>query len=1168
MRKHYILAISILLGINTAAQQNLSTSYHLFFEQAYAANPEIPKGLLEGVAFAQTRITHLTNEQPSCAGLPAVYGVMGLTENGQGYFDHNLQLVSDLSGYSADAIKNDPAVSIMAYAAAFSFHLSLVSGDHNPHTYEAILHLLAEIPKDDNVVNHYALDCFTYEVFRFMADEDRQAQFNFPAYEFDYAELYGEENFEILSSSMVTVDSETVTDVEGNTYTAVNKSLEYGPALWVATPTCNYSSRSGTAIAAVTIHTIQGTYSGAISWAQNCSASVSYHYVARSSDGQITQMVYEADKAWHVGSENPYTIGIEHEGYVSNPAWYTEAMYTGSSGVVKDICNSGYGINPLRTFQGPATSGSNVLGGCTKIKGHQHFPNQTHTDPGIYWNWEHYYQLINNNPTVTAYTASSGVLYDTGGAGANYQNDERKLYLIEPANVVNITVNFQSFNLEANWDYMYIYDGSSTTDPVLGVFTGTTLPSTVSSTGETMLIEFRSDCSTTASGWQLSWTSVPGPVPGDVIPPATSVSFAANWKTTDFPADFSDADNSGGSGISRHFYQVIDYDGTEWRANANNGFFSDNFDLAIHPDWTSATGSWTIASGYLNQSDEVSTNTNLYASLNQDVHDMYLYHWAGKISGTGTNKRAGFHFMCDDATLPNRGNSYFVWFREDNNKVQIYKVVNDVFTLEADLPLNLNPDQWYDFKTVYDKTSGLIQVWVNDVFVASWTDPAPYTSGNAVSFRSGECVYDVNDLKIYHNRDAQELITVGPANDVRFENPNSVTPSAKIKSIVIDSSANVSSVGSQLANVDWTPPAIPLMISDGTGADIALTTSNTELSANWSTSTDPNSDIARYWYAIGTTAGATDVVGWTDNWFDTTVTHSGLSLAFGTTYYFSVKAENGAGLLSAPVNSDGQLLQLPVNPPSAGFDVMNSYLCVTDSIQFLNSSNDATDYYWSIPGAIPASSVDANPWFQFPASGTYEVTLTANGPGGTDDEVQFILVETHPLPVAAFSQSATVVNINSPFVTFTNNSTGANGYVWDFGDGEGSTDFEPWHSYTSTGIYTVMLVAINGNCPNDTTWSTVEVTEDAGFEDHAGLEFHLHPNPAHGLIHIHVDHNSSNGQVEIVIVDSRGRVVLTHIPADPEKIQLDLTAEGINAGVYFVRVTAGEAVAIRKLFVE
>ncbi|MDC3352164.1 N-acetylmuramoyl-L-alanine amidase [Crocinitomicaceae bacterium] len=194
----------------------------------------------------------------------------------------------------------------------------------------------------------------------------------------------------MLTSQRILISEEAVLDEDGRTYEGMDRTDEYGPALWEATPACNYSSRFGTAISAVTVHTIQGSYAGAISWAQNCAANVSYHYVVRSSDGQVTQMLLEEDKGWHVGSENPYTIGIEHEGYVDDPIWYTEALYTSSADLVRDITESGYGINPLRTCQGPATAGVLTLGACTKIKGHQHFPGAAHTDPGINWDWEHY----------------------------------------------------------------------------------------------------------------------------------------------------------------------------------------------------------------------------------------------------------------------------------------------------------------------------------------------------------------------------------------------------------------------------------------------------------------------------------------------------------------------------------------------------------------------------------------------------------------------------------------------------------------------------------------------------------------------------------------------------------------------------------------------------------
>ena len=98
--------------------------------------------------------------------------------------------------------------------------------------------------------------------------------------------------------------------------------------------------------------------------------------------------------------------------------------------------------------------------------------------------------------------------------------------------------------------------------------------------------------------------------------------------------------------------------------------------------------------------------------------------------------------------------------------------------------------------------------------------------------------------------------------------------------------------------MDPTPPDTPTVTDDGTE-----TTSTSRLHASWSVS-DPESSIARYEYAIGTSAGATDVLEWTDSQGATEVLKTGLDLANGATYYFSVRATNGAGLTSTGY-SDG-----------------------------------------------------------------------------------------------------------------------------------------------------------------------------------------------------------------------------------------------------------------------
>jgi len=68
--------------------------------------------------------------------------------------------------------------------------------------------------------------------------------------------------------------------------------VEYPGALWNAAGSSNYTTSGTISPYVVAIHTIQGTYAGAISWFQNSASQVSCHYVMRSFDGQVTQMVF------------------------------------------------------------------------------------------------------------------------------------------------------------------------------------------------------------------------------------------------------------------------------------------------------------------------------------------------------------------------------------------------------------------------------------------------------------------------------------------------------------------------------------------------------------------------------------------------------------------------------------------------------------------------------------------------------------------------------------------------------------------------------------------------------------------------------------------------------------------------------------------------------------
>ncbi|MEU7059259.1 peptidoglycan recognition family protein [Streptomyces sp. NPDC046197] len=113
----------------------------------------------------------------------------------------------------------------------------------------------------------------------------------------------------------------------------------------------------------------------------------SWHYSIRSSDGHVTQHVRTKDAAWHSGNQfvNARSIGIEHEGFLRQPdAWYTEQMYRTSARLVRFLAKK-YGV-PLDRQH---------------IFGHDNVPAPTaasipdmHDDPGPFWDWRHYFDLL------------------------------------------------------------------------------------------------------------------------------------------------------------------------------------------------------------------------------------------------------------------------------------------------------------------------------------------------------------------------------------------------------------------------------------------------------------------------------------------------------------------------------------------------------------------------------------------------------------------------------------------------------------------------------------------------------------------------------------------------------------------------------------------------------
>lgn len=785
-----------------------------FFDEAYARYPSVPRGMLEAVSFAYTRFTHLSHldQKEEDGGVPEIYGLMGLTLDGRGFFLDNLRYVADLSGFPVGEIISSPRTNVLAYAAAYAALQQRMGISSNRFDEQLpILSALSELPQSDQAALEFALHSSLYAIAWFVDNDLFRSVVRSEVEKPDYERCFGPV-LPLLRSAEVKLPL-------GEEYPDRSGDADYEGAIWNPAGTCNYSEgRGGHAISAVAIHYTQGTYAGAIAWFQNCTyngvgARASAHYVVRSIDGQVTQMVRETDKAWHVGNCNPYTVGIEHEAYGDIASFFTPAMYQSSARLVRDICDRN-GISPHRMFYRDTldngtvlNSGLHSLGGesaCVKIRGHQHFPNQSHTDPGPFWNWNYYYKLVNDDTPVIRLDAPSGVLTDSGGPDEDYGNDERQLWLIQVDESENITLTFSEFDLENDYDFLWIYDGSTVYAPLLGRW-NTVSPGTVSSSGNALLVEFRSDCATTAAGWKATWKANGS---GANQRPVTELLWdERRWVTGDFTLCFDDRDDGE---IPYRFYQVTGYDGEKWTTNPNRGFIYDDFERMDSRLRTVVSGDWHCEGGRLLQSGLSSSEMVLPLAANTNC--AYLYEFDMDIlSCLGEGARAGVRILQAGAAL--QMNAYTIMVFPEERKIRIYHVQHGVQTLlyEAD-GVDTQIGLSYHYKIIHDAESSQIAIFRDGLLLGRCRDysssPSFSSSSKMALVTSGTSV-SFGHLRVYRSRgDAVEVAVGGGRGcDILWQASDGI-PTSKVRSVVVDDQWLFSEVSEKHIMVDFTAPAM------------------------------------------------------------------------------------------------------------------------------------------------------------------------------------------------------------------------------------------------------------------------------------------------------------------------------------------------------------------------
>lgn len=147
-------------------------------------------------------------------------------------------------------------------------------------------------------------------------------------------------------------------------------------------------------------------------------------------------------------------------------------------------------------------------------------------------------------------------------------------------------------------------------------------------------------------------------------------------------------------------------------------------------------------------------------------------------------------------------------------------------------------------------------------------------------------------------------------------------------------------------------------------------------------------------------------------------------------------------------------------------------VCLGGDMTFNNLSTNAATVLWRFGDGN--TSTAGSPVHTYASAGTFTITLIAYNPASCNKADSITkTVKININPTADFSSSPVIPIANTP-IQFTNLSTNASIYGWNFGDGNGSIDVNPSHFYKRTGHYQVCLTARNTSGCADTVCKYVD----------------------------------------------------------------------------------------------
>ena len=749
--------------------------------------------------------------------------------------------------------------------------------------------------------------------------------------------------------------------------------------------------------------------------------------------------------------------------------------------------------------------------------------------------------------TGTTQTNCFGSLKDNGG-DLNYSNNADGTITISPTNASVVTLTFNSFSF-ASGDYLSIYDGPNTSSNLIGQYTGSSLPNggTITSMGGSITIRQTTDNTGTSTGFELNWQCY-AKVPNDVgILKVHNTVGRANTSITLSSAEKIKVlvKNFGSNAVSNIplLYNINGlgnvYDTVKTTMNSGDTL---TFTFTKTANF-SAGGYYQIAS-QTNFANDTASNNDQCVKIIKNIKNSP----ASLPYFQGFETDGNIYTQQNVIGLDSTDEFDFTTSRSDNGRLRLaagagfpnsgtHAATMDQFPAQSGsgpyainyLILTLNMSKYNTNEKIYldfsyqnhgEEQNTNDKVWVRGSDKSTWlqiydlyTNQPQQDNYKAVQDLDISALLKTNSqsfsgsFQVRFGQEDNGAASPGQGGDgYTFDDITIWKETFDLSVINIQNPTTECDIGTQPVKVTLTNRGGP--ISNLT-VPISYTVNGGQPVTENATVTIGKGQSYTYTFTQTinfATTGNYDMVSYVSWSKDSDRTND----------TFNVSIYNAPAIVKPTVTIVG-----------------DTTFCQGDSVM-LTASAGYTSYSWSNNAGFTQSVI---------LKGTGSYICTVKNQYGCMAQSIPVKISVSPLPQAGFGWNTPVPNLT---VTFSNQSSYATSYMWEFGDGDTSSVYSPVHTFPAYGKYPVKLTATN-NCGSHFSTFDVNVNLKMGVgsaQNENSIE--LWPNPTNSELYI----KGLTIPTKINIIDVQGRIVKTQTIYPNQS----LLVENLPAGIYMAQL--------------